>query len=210
MATSRSVGRTAILGAIAIVLAVAVAVPLIAGAGSSRARPRAAAHPGSAGAFAWFHPAPPPAGWKQTTTPTSQATLFYPPGWTAIPGDTGTVTRSLRAPSGPYAGYLNATPQQGTEQLYGWAAFRVDHNREEGDTQVRQVAATEGLPFTNAHGSCVIDDYLSKVGSNPYREIACLVTGHNHSDVFIGAALKPDWPILGRSIERAASAFVQR
>jgi hypothetical protein len=210
MATSKSVGRTAILGAIAIVLAAAVAVPLIAGAGSCGARSRPAHHPGSAGAFSWFHPAPPPAGWQQTTTPTSQATLFYPPGWTAIPGDNGTITRSLRAPSGPYLGYLNATPQQGTEQLHGWAAFRVDHNREEGDTQVRQVAAAEGLPFTNAHGSCVIDDYLSKVGSNPYREIACLVTGHNHSDVFIGAALKPNWPALSRSIERAASAFVQR
>jgi len=210
MATSRPAGRTAILGAIAIVLAAAVAVLLIAGAGSSGARSRPAAHLGSAGAFSWIHPAPPPAGWQQTTTAAGQATLFYPPGWKAIPGDKGTVTRSLRAPRGLYVGYLNATPQQGTEQLHGWAAFRIDHNREEGDTQVRQLAAAEGLAFTNAHGSCVIDDYLSKVRSNPYREIACLVTGHSHSDVFIGAALKPDWPTLSRSIERAASAFVQR
>jgi hypothetical protein len=164
MATSKSVGRTAILGALAIVLAAAVAVPLIAGAGSSGARARAAVQPGSAG-FSWFHPAPPPAGWQQTTTPTSQATLFYPPGWTAILGDRGTVTTSLRALSGLYVGYLNATPQQGTEQLHGWAAFRIDHNREEGDTQVRQVAAAEDLPFTNAHGSCVIDDYLGICGS---------------------------------------------
>jgi hypothetical protein len=210
MATSKPVTRTAILGAIAVVLAAAVAVPLIAGAGSSGARPRAAAHSGSAGAFSWFHPAPPPAGWQETTTPTGQATLFYPPGWTAIPGDKGTVTRSLRALRGLYVGYLNATPQQGAEQPHGWAAFRIDHNREEGDTQVRRVAAAEGLPFTNAHGSCVIDDYLSKVARNPYREIACLVTGRSHSDVFIGAALKPDWPTLSLSIERAASAFVQR
>jgi hypothetical protein len=210
MATSKPVGRTAILGAIAIVLAAAVAVPLIAGAGSSGARPGVAADRGSARAFSWFQPAPPPAEWQQASTPTSQATLFYPSGWTAIPGDDGTVTRSLRARSGLYVGYLNATPQQGTEQLHGWAAFRIDHNREEGDTQVRQLAAAEGLAFTNAHGSCVIDDYLSKVRSNPYREIACLVTGHSHSDVFIGAALKPDWPTLSRSIERAASAFVQR
>ena len=199
------------LGAIAIVLAAAAAVPLILGAGSSRARPTdTAIDTRPAGAFSWLHPGPPPAGWQQTTTAAGQATLFYPPGWKAIPGDKGTVTRSLRAPRGLYVGYLNATPQQGTEQLHGWAAFRIDHNREEGDTQVRQLAAAEGLAFTNAHGSCVIDDYLSKVRSNPYREIACLVTGHSHSDVFIGAALKPDWPTLSRSIERAASAFVQR
>ena len=188
------------------VLTAAVALALILGAGSSRARPRAA-HP--AGAFSWLHPALPPAGWAQTTTATSQATLFYPPNWKAIPGDHGTVIRSLRAPSGLYVGYLNATPRQGTEQPHGWAAFRIDHNREEGDKQVSQVAAAEDLPFANAHGSCVIDDYLSKIGSNPYREIACLVTGYSHSDVFIGAALKRDWPTLSHSLEEAASTFVQ-
>jgi hypothetical protein len=211
MATSKPARTAATLGAIAIVLVAAAVVPPIAGAGSSGARPAARAvdtRPGDA--FSWLDPAPPPAGWQRTTTPTSQATLSYPPGWTAIPGDKGTVTRSLRTPSGVYLGYLNATPQQGTEQLHGWAAFRIDHNQEEGDKQVREVAAGERLPFTNARGSCVIDDYLSKVANNPYREIACLVTGHHHSDVFIGAALKPDWPTLSQSIKRAASAFVQR
>jgi hypothetical protein len=126
-----------------------------------------------------------------------------------IPGDKGTVTRSIRDSHGLYVGYLNATPRQGTEQLHGWAGLRVGHNREEGDRQVRQLAAAEGLRFRNASGSCVIDDYLSRVGGNAYREIACLVSGHRDTDVFIGAALKRDWPALSVILERAASAFVQ-
>jgi hypothetical protein len=119
------------------------------------------------------------------------------------------VTRSLRDASGFYIGYLNLTPRQGAEQLHGWASIRTAHNREEGDRQVREVAAAEGLRFRNARGSCVIDDYLSKVGGNPYREIACLVGGHRHTDVFIGAALTRDWSTLSGTLERAASALLQ-
>jgi hypothetical protein len=74
---------------------------------------------------------------------------------------------------------------------------------------VVQVAAAEGLRFRNARGSCVIDDYLSKVGRNPYREIACLVAGRRHTDVLIAAALKRDWSTLSGTLERAVSAFVQ-
>jgi hypothetical protein len=135
--------------------------------------------------------------------------LFYPPGWKQIPGDKGTVTRSLRDANGLYIGYLNLTPRQGAERLHGWSSFRTGHNREEGDKQVRQVAAAEGLRFRDARGSCVIDDYLSKVGGNPYREIACLVSGRRRTDVFIGAALKRDWPTLSATLERAASALLQ-
>jgi hypothetical protein len=180
-----------------------VAVLLASGAGSSGARATTAA-------FSWLRPGPAPVGWRHDTTATSDATLFYPPGWKEIPGDKGTVTRSLRDANGFYVGYLNATPRQGAEQLHGWPSFRVGHNRDEGDTQVRQIAAAEGLRFRNARGSCVIDDYLSKIGGNPYREIACLVSGHRHTDVFIGAALKGDSPTLRASLERAASALLQR
>jgi hypothetical protein len=120
------------------------------------------------------------------------------------------VTRALRDQRGFYVGYLNVTPRQGKEQPRGWAGFRTGHNRDKGDKHVREVAMAEVLPFRNASGSCLIDDYLSKVGSNPYREIACLITGHHHADVFIAAALRPDWPALNGTLERAVSAFVQR
>ena len=194
-------GRAAI-GVIAAFLVALAAVLLAFGAGSFRAGANPAA-------FSWLQPAAAPGGWRHVTTATTKATLFYPPRWKKIPGDAGTVTRSLRDANGSYVGYLNATPRQGAERLHGWASFRTGHNREEGDREVRQIAAAEGLRFRNARGSCVIDDYLTKVGGNPYREIACLVTGHRHSDVFIGAALKRDWPILSGSLERAASALLQ-
>jgi hypothetical protein len=204
--------KSAALVAMAVGLLTLAGVALALGALSSGTRAKASPARAAAAdpaAFSWLRPAAAPAGWPHTTTATSQAKLFYPPGWRQIPGDKGTVTRSLRDGQGFYVGYLNATPRQGTEQLHGWAAFRTAHNEDEGDRQVRQIAAAEGLRFRNARGSCVIDDYLSKVGSNPYREIACLVTGDRHTDVFIAAALKRDWPTLSGTLERAASAFVQ-
>jgi hypothetical protein len=193
--------------------AAALALALVPGAGASGVRAPAGAPgviaAGPATAFSWLRPAPAPGSWAHATTATSGATLFYPANWIQIPGDKGTVTRSLRDSQGLYVGYLNVTPRQGTERLHGWAALRTGHNREEGDRQVRQLTAAEGLRFRDARGSCVVDDYLSRVGGNAYREIACLVTGHRDTDVFIGAALKRDWPAVSVILERAASAFVQ-
>jgi hypothetical protein len=117
---------------------------------------------------------------------------------------------SIRDRRGAYLGYLNVTPRQGAEQPRGWAAFRTGHLREEGDKRVRQLASAERLQFLGARGSCVIDDYLSKVGLNPYREIACIVSGPRHTGVFIGAALLRDWGALGSTLERAASSLRQR
>jgi hypothetical protein len=211
MATSKP---RRILGLTATMLLAAAAVPLILAEGSTRAR---AASGGALlgpdrtlASFSWLVPVPAPAAWHHVTTATSDATLFYPPGWRAIPGDKGTVTEALRDSAGRYAGYLNLTPRQGGEQLRIWPAFRTSHNREEGDRDIRQLSAAHGLRFRDAYGSCVIDDYLSKVGSNPYREIACLVSGHHNTDVFIGAALRRDWPSLSLTVERAASSLLQR
>lgn len=213
MATSNPARRRATIGAIVAAVLGLATVTLVLVAGSSGARggagARTAATPRPSSAFAWLHAQAAAAGWQRATTVGREATLFYPPTWISIPGDAGTVTRALRDRSGLYVGYLNATPRQGAEQLRGWASFRTDHNREEGDRQVRQVAADDDLAFRRARGSCVLDDYLSRVGSHPYREIACLVQGPNHTGVFIGAALRRDWPVLSRTLERAADAFVQ-
>ncbi len=213
MATSRS-HRWVTAAWVSAVLVALVAVLVVLGAGSSRARVASGgvrpASTGQAAAFAWLHPAVAPAGWLKATTATSEATLSYPSSWRPIPGDTGTVSVSLRDARGRYAGYLNVTPRQGAEQLHGWAAFRIDRNREEGDGQVTQVAAAERLRFRNAVGSCVIDDYVSRVGDHPYREIACIVKGQRHTDVFIGAGLRQDWQSVRGTLERAASSLVQR
>jgi hypothetical protein len=154
--------------------------------------------------------APPPKSWKSATIASGGATLAYPADWRPIPGDSGTVTVALRDRRGLYHGYLNVTPKQGAEQLTGWPAFRTRRNTEEGDRQTRIVAAVEGLRFARSHGSCVIDDYLSPVGSHAYRELACIVAGSHYTNVFVGATLLADWPRLGPAIERSASALIER
>jgi hypothetical protein len=212
-ATSKPRRRVTLIVAAATILLAVIVGAVVASMGSSENRTAGTRGPGgarTASAFSWLRPGPAPAGWQQVTTPTSEATLSYPPGWMPIPGDRGTVTRSLRDASGRYLGYLNVTPRQGDERLHGWAAFRAGHNVEEGDRQVRLIAAADGVRFRGARGSCVIDDYVSKVAGNHYREIACLVSGHRHTDVFIAAGLKRDWPAVGSSLERATSAFLQR
>jgi hypothetical protein len=169
-----------------------------------------AASGGAGAAFAWLRPAAAPASWRSVTNASGTATLFYPAGWHTLPGDPGSVSAALRDSSGDYLGYLNVTPRQAAEPLRGWAAFRTAHNAEEGDRDVRQDAAGEGLRFTGARGSCVIDEYRSGVGSHRYREIACLVAGARASSVFIGAASPSSWQQFAPLLERAASAFVQR
>ena len=120
------------------------------------------------------------------------------------------MTVALRDAAGNYDGYLNVTPRQGDERLNSWAGFRLGRNRGEGDRQVRALASAQRLRFRDAVGSCVIDDYRSRVGGHAYREVACLVTGRRSADVFIGATSQHDWSALGPDIERAASSFIER
>jgi len=155
-------------------------------------------------------PLPVPEHWKSATTGSGAATLSYPSSWQSIPGDSGTVTAALRDRAGLYAGYLNVTPRQGREQLGGWAAFRTHRNAEDGDRQVHELEAAEGIGFTNARGSCVVDQYLSRVGAHRYRELACIVAGRGHTSVFVGAALVSDWRTLGSVLERAAESLRER
>jgi hypothetical protein len=157
-----------------------------------------------------LRPARAPRGWSILTSASGQLTLSYPPTWKTLRGDVGSVTAALQDARGVYVGYLNGTPRQGGEQLHGWGRYRVEHNRAEGDRNVHEAAAAEGLRFIGAHGSCVIDDYLSRVGSHRYREIACIVAGQHATSVFIGAALLKDWRQIHPALERAASCFRER
>jgi hypothetical protein len=186
MATATSEARRRLLGASLAAMAIAVAIAAIA-----TARGRVA-------------------GWRHATISSGLATLSYPRGWEAIPGDPGTVSFATRDQRGRYLGYLNVTPRQGSEQLAGWAAFRTRRNAEEGDRDVRMLSAAENVRFRNAKGSCVRDEYLSRVGSNPYRELACIVSGHRGTSVFVGAALVADWRTLGPVVERSAAMLIER
>jgi hypothetical protein len=195
-------------------LAGALAVALLAAHGASPLRSGAGGTlspvAGTPNSFSRLAPRPAPSGWPSTTLSSGAATLFYPPGWRPVPGDTGTVSVALRSPSGVYLGYLNVTPREGAERLKGWAAFRTARNRGEGDRDVEPIAAAEGLRLAGASGSCVIDDYTSRVGSHRYRELACILAGHRFTNVFVGATPRAEWPVFGPVIERAASSLLER
>ena len=181
-------------------LAAAVLIVALASGGES-------SHRQTAGQFAWLHPAPPPAGWSVATT-ASGAMLSYPPGWRPIRTDPGTATVALLdgGVGGRIAGYLNATPKQGTETLANWTRFRPEHNQEEGDQNVRLIASSTDLAFRDGRGSCVIDDYTTSKAS--YREIACLVSGPRSSAVVVAAAPIALWDHQAPTLERAVSSFV--
>jgi hypothetical protein len=211
MATSSRIDRRWVRGLAALLVLGAAAIPL-SSAWSNGGGSRAGGTPGAsgAGAFSWLTARPAPSGWTSARIASGGATLFYPPGWKPIAGDRGTVSAALRDASGSYLGYLNVTPRQGAERLTGWAGFRASRNAQEGDRSVRIIAAAEGLRLAGAQASCVSDDYLSRVGSHPYREVACILAGSRSSNVFVGASRVADWPRLGPLLERAASALIER
>lgn len=153
------------------------------------------------GGFAWFAAAPPPAGWRLARIPAG-AVLPYPASWRLLSGDAGTATVALRTSRGKYVGYLNLTPRQGEETLSNWRSFRVEHNREEGDRQVKELAVATSLRFRAGQGNCVKDSYVSSTG-NPYVEIACLIAGPKASVVAVGAAPPSAWASQRKVIERA-------
>ena len=157
-------------------------------------------------AFAWLHPAPPPPSWQTSRLSNGKAELAFPGSWHSIVSDPGTRTAALRSSGGRIVGYLNATPQQGEETLADWGTFRVDHNKDEGDTNLKLVASATNLAFRDGHGSCVIDDYRSSSGHR-YREIACIVAGTDATTVVVGAAPPQDWHSQSPAIERSISAF---
>ena len=162
---------------------------------------------GRAQAFAWLRPSPPPGNWRTSKLPGGAARLAYPLRWRAIRSDPGTVSAAIRARSGEILGYLNATPRQGTETVANWSSFRPDHNRDEGDVEVRPVASATNLRFERGNGSCVIDTYTTSSGHS-YREIACIVAGARATTVVVGAAPPGQWSRRGPAIERAISSFL--
>jgi hypothetical protein len=155
--------------------------------------------------FAWVTPRPVPKGWNVVQIPTG-AQLAYPPGWDKARGDPGTATAALLGAGGQYVGYLNVTPRQGDETLTGWASFRVSHNADEGDRDVKRLAAATGLRFLDGTGSCVEDSYTTSVGAR-YTEIACIVKGPSTTSVIVGAAPPVSWAQVSPQLERAISGF---
>jgi hypothetical protein len=161
----------------------------------------------AASPFAWFRPAPAPAGWIRVAMPSGAATLAYPSGFRRTHGDPGTITAQLTDASGLVVGYLNATPRQGNETLAGWPDFRIDHQHDE-ETAVHEEARAFHLAFRGGSGSCVIDHYTTRQKHHLYREVACYVAGHGQASVLVAAAPPARWgTALGAELERAVSAY---
>lgn len=168
-----------------------------------------AASAGSPGPFHWLVPAQAPASWKHARLPAGGAVLAYPPSLAKISSDSRSVSVARRDKSGTIHVYLNATPQQGAETLSNWSSFRISHNKLVSDA-VHKHAAGVGLHFLGARGSCVIDDYLSRVHVHHYHEIACIVQGRTAISVVVAAALEQEWTRAAPLLERAISAYRAR
>lgn len=141
--------------------------------------------------------------------PSGDASIAYPRDWQTFQTDPGTISVAP-VHGGPFIGYLNLTPRQGGETLANFPAFRLAHNREEGDRAVKRLASARDVRFSGGHGSCVADDYLSRVKSNRFREVACLVAGRRASTVVIGSAPPARWSTQGPIIERAIESVNER
>jgi hypothetical protein len=170
------------------------------GGGSSTVNQRTAHAP----AFAWLRPSAPPAGWPVVRI-SSGAAMAYPPGWSRIKGDPGTASAALIGPEQRYVGYLNLTPRQGAENLADFGRFRVEHNAEEGDRNVRTVAVARSRHLRGATGSCVQDAYTTATGAR-YVEIACFVQGRRTSVVVVGAAPPDAWSRISPLLERTITS----
>jgi hypothetical protein len=188
---------TAMATAVSAVSALMVAPQSASAASHSASRPES-------GSFNWLSPAVAPATWHRVTTQSGQAVLSYPPSFMPIAGDRGSASAAVESSTGKILAYVNVTPREGDEQLKGFAGFRVHLIGEDDDRDVHLDSSAGDLAFRGGTGSCVIDDYLTRVGDNHYKEIACFVVGQHASGVVVAAGADADWthflPLLRESV----------
>ncbi|WAH96933.1 hypothetical protein [Arthrobacter sp. MMS18-M83] len=157
--------------------------------------------------LAWFNAAPAPAGWKTMELPDGTGVLSVPPDASPAESDPGSVSAAVTSSTGELRIYLNATPQQGSESLDNWNTFRLDHLADENSSSPTKIAERTGMAFRGGTGSCVDDSYVTHVGNNRYREIACFVAGSRGSSVLIVAAPADSWPLYGPVLQQAVNAY---
>ena len=156
--------------------------------------------------FGWLIARPAPSDWKQHSLPNGAGVLSYPPALHATKGDPGSFSVAV-VNRGSYVEYLNATPQEGGERLSGWARFRVGHLLDDNASSVHEDASVGSRPFLRGRGSCVIDDYVTKVGRHRFHEIACIVSGTGHESVVVAATRLSDWGRFAPTLERAVASY---
>ena len=172
--------------------------------GSEASAPRVSAPQGP---FAWLEQTSLPQSWTQLDGASSVGPLPVPPGFRAVAGDRGTLTAVLFGPSGAYLGYLNATPRQGGERLQGWPKFRLEHLRDDDARSTHEDTAAQLVRTGTALRSCVVDDYVTRVGSHNFHEVACLVVQHSASSVIVAATPSGDPAHVWAELQRAVAAY---
>ena len=158
-------------------------------------------------AFPPLHPAAAPAGWTRTALPNGTAVVSYPPALHPIAGDKGSISAAQLSPKGTFQLYLNATPRQGTETLAHWAAFRLRFLRADSAANAHLDAAAQRVRFRGGTGSCVIDNYTTRVGAHHFQEIACLVQGRHSGSVIVAAAPAASWAQARSLLLRTVAAY---
>lgn len=158
-------------------------------------------------AFLALVPVPAPAGWLSLPLPNGTAVLSYPPTLRPVIGDSDAVSAARLSPGGGYLLYLNATPRQGGENLRNWAAYRLRVLRAEDASSAREDGAAIDLAFLGGTGSCVIDDYITRIGAQHFEELACLVQGRTGASVIVATAPAVRWAQSRPLLERAVAAY---
>ena len=186
------------------VVAIVLATPI---ARSSGVQARTS---GRSGPFAGLGPTAVPAGWNRFAVPIAggAAILSSPPSFAPFAGDRGTASTAVRDRAGGIRAYLNVTPRQGDERARGFAKFRVHLLAGDHDQSVHLEAAAEGLMFRGGRGSCVLDDYVTRIERHHYRELTCFVVGRRRGGaVIVAAALTSDWRRFEKQLRRAVASF---
>ena len=101
-------------------------------------------------------------------------------------------------------------PPVGAERLRHWSAFRLTLLRSDDAASAHEVGAAEGVKFRGGTGSCVIDDYLTRIGGHHYQEVACLVQGRTSASVIVAAAPAAAWARARPLLLRAVAAYLVR
>jgi hypothetical protein len=185
------------MGALGVALAaVGVAIAALVLPGSSNSGPFPALTPRTA-----------PAGWPHMTLPNGTAVLSFPPSARPVTGDRDAVSVARRDRGGAIVFYLNATPRQGDESLRNWARFRLSRLTADDASSAHEDSAASGVRFRGGTGSCVMDDYITRVGGHHYQEIACLVQGRAGASVIVAAALAAQWRQSRPLLEQAVAAY---
>ncbi|WP_441413432.1 hypothetical protein [Arthrobacter sp. 2MCAF14] len=139
--------------------------------------------------------------------PDGTGVLSVPTDASPAESDPGSVSANVSSSTGELRMYFNATPRQGSEALDNWNTFRLDHLADENSSPPSKIAERTGMAFRGGTGSCVEDSYVTHVGNNRYREIACLVAASKGSSVLIVAAPADSWPLYGPVMEQAVDAY---